>query len=194
MKKNDVPVGNILNVNDSSDFIEVDKNENENLLKDVFEIDNNYKFITDDDILSSFNKLFKDYKVVYTPYKKTKNISDKCLLDKLKVSDKVPKELFSHFDSSLSNLRKKSRKIPVEYLDNGQVIINQQKGEGNIKIKDLDKGILRVRYVNNRKLTNNLLKDDYKISKRMVNAIKFNKDIHKLSANEKTFIMSYKNF
>ena len=66
----------------------------------------------------------------------------------------------------------------------------------NIKInnKDLDKGILRVRYSNNRKLTNNLLKDDYKISKRMVNAIIFNKDMHKLSPNEKTFITNCKNF
>ena len=57
----------------------------------------------------------------------------------------------------------------------------------NIKInnKDLDKGILRVRYSsNNRKLTNNRLKDDCKISKRIINAIKFNKDIHKLSSNE----------
>ena len=44
--------------------------------------------------------------------------------------------------------------------------------------KDLDKGILRVRYSsNNRKLTNNLLKDDYKISKRMVNAIKIQLDL-----------------
>ena len=64
-------------------------------------------------------------------------------------------------------------------------IEKKQSGNGNIKLKDLDKGILRVRYSNNRKLTNKLLKDDYKISKRMVNAIKFNKDIHKLSANEK---------
>ena len=55
----------------------------------------------------------------------------------------------------------------------------------NIKIKDLDKGILRVRYSNDRKLSNKLLKDDYKISKRMVNGIKFNKNIHKLSSNEK---------
>ena len=50
--------------------------------------------------------------------------------------------------------------------------------------KDLNKGILRVRYLNNRKLTNNLLKHDYKISKKMINAIKYNKDIHKLSKNE----------
>ena len=37
----------------------------------------------------------------------------------------------------------------------------------NIKInnKELDNGILRVRYMNNRKLTNNLFKNDYKISK-----------------------------
>ena len=66
----------------------------------------------------------------------------------------------------------------------------------NIKInnKDLDKGILTVRYSNNRKLTNKLLKDDYKISKRMVNAIKFNKDIHKLIIMRKTFIMNCRNF
>ena len=87
-------------------------------------------------------------------------------------------------------------------MDNGQVIINQQTGESinnnnnnnNIKIKDLDKGILRVRYSNNRKLTNNLLKDDYKISKRMVNAIKFNKNIHKLSNNEKKIYYELQKF
>ena len=79
-------------------------------------------------------------------------------------------------------------------MDNGQVIINLQKGEGNIKIKDLDKGILRVRYSNNRKLTNHLLKDDYKISKRMVNAIKFNKDIHKLSVYEKDIYYELQKF
>ena len=44
--------------------------------------------------------------------------------------------------------------------------------------------MLRVRYLNNRKLTNNLLKHDYKISKNMVNSVKFNKDLHKLSKNE----------
>ena len=53
-----------------------------------------------------------------------------------------------------------------------------------INDKDLNKGILRVRYLNNRKLTNNLLKHDYKNSKNMVNAIKFNKNLHKLSKNE----------
>ena len=69
--------------------------------------------------------------------------------------------------------------------------IKKQTGQSinsnNIKInnKDLDKGILRIRYSNNRKLSNNLLKHDYKVTKRMLDAIKFNKDIHKLSPNEK---------
>ena len=70
----------------------------------------------------------------------------------------------------------------------------KQSGNGNIQIKDLDKGILRVRYSNNRKLTNKFLKDDYKISKRMVNAIKFNKDIHKLSSNEKNIYYELQKF
>ena len=77
-EKNNVPVGNILNINDSADLIKVGKNKNENLLKDVFEIDDNYKFITDD-ILSSIYKVFKgiykvfkDHKIVYIPYKKQK--------------------------------------------------------------------------------------------------------------------------
>ena len=53
-----------------------------------------------------------------------------------------------------------------------------------INDKDLNNGILRVRYLNNRKLTNNLLKHDYEISKNMINAIEFNKNLHKLSKNE----------
>ena len=53
-----------------------------------------------------------------------------------------------------------------------------------INKKDLNNGILRVRHLNNRKLTNSLLKHDYKIFKNMVNAKKFNKNLHELSKNE----------
>ena len=55
-EKNNKPfVIDMLNLgNDSKDLIEIDKNENKNLLKDVFEIDNQYKFITNEDILDSF--------------------------------------------------------------------------------------------------------------------------------------------
>ena len=82
--------------------------------------------------------------------------------------------------------KKKSLKIPINK------IISNQDGNGlfktnKIKINTdlLNKNILSIRYLTGKKLTNKLLKDDYKISKNMVNAIKFNKDIHKLSKNEK---------
>ena len=193
--RNNVPFFvDMLNLgNNSTDLIKVDKHENKNLLKDVFEIDNQYEFIKDEDIIDSFQKVFQDYNVVYTPYKKSKNIYVKYLLDKLYNNDCVLKELYNHFNNSLTNLKFKNKKISVNYNNDGQILlsdkITKQTGEGNIKIndRDLDKGILRVRYSsNNRKLTNNLLKDDYKISKRMINAIKF-------IIMRKTFIMNYRN-
>ena len=185
-----VPIANILDINDSTDITEVDKNE----LKDVFEIEDQYKFITDEDILNSFKKAFDDYNIVYKPYKKTRKMNVKYLLEKLGVSDSVPKEIFDHFNNSLTKLKKKSKNIPVNYIDDEMLLKGEGFNNNNIQIKDLDKGILRVRYSNNRKLTNKLLKDDYKISKRMVNAIKFNKDIHKLSSNEKNIYYELQKF
>ena len=132
------------------------------------------------------NKLNK-----YTPCIKSKNIYVNYLLNKLNNNKNVPRDIFDYFNTHLSNLKFKNKKIPVENIY-GSLVVNgketKQSDNGNIKINynDLDKGILRVRYSsNNRKLTNNLLKDDYKISKRMVNPIKFTKDSHKLSDNEK---------
>ena len=171
-EKNNIPfVVDMLNLGDNStDLIEVDKHENKNLLKDVFEIDDQYKFIKDEDIIDSFQKVFQDYNVVYTPYKKSKNIYVKYLLDKLYNNDSVPKQLYNHFNNSLANLRIKNKEIPVNYNVDGQMLlkdkIKKQTGQSinnnNIKInnKDLDKGILRITYSNNRKLSNNLLKDD----------------------------------
>ena len=196
-EKNNMPfVVDMLNLgNNSTDLIEVDKNENKNLLKYVFEIDDQYKFIKDEDIIDSFQKVFHDYNVVYTPHKKSKSIYVKYLLDKLYNNDSVPKELYNHFSNSLTNLKIKNKKIPVNYNVDGQMLLKGGSfNNNNIKIKDLDKGILRVRYSNNRKLTNNLLKNDYKISKRMVNAIKFNRDIHKLSNSEKNIYYELQKF
>ena len=197
-EKNNVPfVVDMLNLgNDSMDLIKINKNEDKNLLKDVFEIDNQYKFLTDKDIIDSFQKVFHDYNVVYTPHKKSKNTYVKYLLDKLYNNDSIPKELYNHFNNSLTNLKFRNKKIPVNYNDDGQILLKGGSVNNDIKInnKDLDQGILRIRYVNNRKLTNELLKNDYKISKRMVNAIKFNKDIHKLSNNEKNIYYTLQKF
>ena len=59
-KANNLPfVVDMLNLGDNStDSIKVDKYENKNLLKDVFEIDDQYKFLTDKYIIDSFQKVF----------------------------------------------------------------------------------------------------------------------------------------
>ena len=70
-----------------------------------------------------------------------------------------------------------------------KTIIQKITGQGYNKIKIdqdlLKKNILKVRYIsNNRKVHNDLLKDDYQISDNMKNAILKNKNINKLSKYE----------
>ena len=138
----------------------------------------NYRFNNDDEILDSFSKIFKEYDMEYNPRPNTKYYRVRYLLKKIKGN--VPVDLYNHFHATLSENNKAYHIIPIDKKEQTGSSIN------NIIIndKDLNKGILRVRYLNNRKLTNNLLKYDYKISKNMVNAVKYNKDLHKLSKNE----------
>ena len=155
---------------------------NENMegvdIADLYEQE--YNFDNDERILESFSNIYKKHNMKYEPRNNTKFIRVRYLLKKLKENDDVDTSLYNHFHTSLSERNKLYHKIPT-YEDEqvgssiNNIIIND---------KDLNKGILRVRYLNNRKLTNNLLKHDYKISKNIINAIKFNKDLHKLSKNE----------
>ena len=149
-----------------------------------------YNFDNDDSILDSFSKIYKKHDIEYEPRNNTKFIRVRYLLKKLKENDDVDTSLYNHFHTSLSERNKLYHKIPTYEDEQVGGSIN------NIMIndKDLNKGILRVRYLNNRKLTNNLLKHDYKISKNMVNAIKFNKDLHKLSKNEMKIYHELKKF
>ena len=142
--------------------------------------DQQYNFDNDESILDSFQKVYKEHDIKYEPRNNTKFIRVRYLLKKLKENDDVDTSLYNHFHTSLSENNKLYHKIPTYQDEQTGSSIN------NILIndKDLNNGILRVRYLNNRKLTNNLLKHDYKISKNMINAIKFNKDLHKLSKNE----------
>ena len=155
----------------------INKEMNDDIMSKIYE--QNYRFNNDDEILDSFSKIFKEYNMEYNPRPNTRYYRVRYLLNKIK--ENVPVDLYNHFHTTLSENNKAYHIIPIEKKD-------EQTGSSinNIMIndKDLDKGILRVRYLNNRKLTNNLLKHDYKISKNMVNAIKFNKDLHKLSKNE----------
>ena len=152
------------------------KYDYDDIMSKIYE--QNYRFNNDDEILDSFSKIFKEYDMEYNPRSNTRYYRVRYLLNKIKGN--VPVDLYNHFHTTLSENNKAYHIIPIEK--------NEQTGSSinNIIIndKDLNNGILRVRYLNNRKLTNNLLKHDYKISKNMVNAIKFNKDLHKLSKNE----------
>ena len=140
----------------------------------------NYRFDNDDEILNSFSKIFKEYNMEYNPRPNTQHYRVRYLLNKLKENEDIPVNLYNHFHTRLSEKNKAYHIIPIEK--------NEQVGSSvnNIIInsKDLNNGILRVRYLNNRKLLNNLLKQDYKISKNMVKAIEYNNDIHKFSKNE----------
>ena len=179
-------VKNITNNYYSNDNDEDDKYMkyiNENIdgvdIADLY--DQQYKFDDDESILDSFSKIYEKHNIKYKPQNNTKFIRVRYLLKKLKDNDDIDTSLYNHFHTSLSERNKLYHKIPT-YEDD----IQTGSSINNIMIndKDLNKGILRIRYLNNRKLTNNLLEHDYKISKNMVNAIKFNKDLHKLSKNE----------
>ena len=168
------------NVNDDDDdkYVEL---MNEKMNEDIINLyEEEYNFDNDDSILDSFQKIYRKHDIKYKPQYGTKFIRVRYLLKKLKDNDEIDRNLYNHFHTSLSEKNKLYHKIPTqeEYQEGSSInniIINN---------KDLDKNILRVRYLNNRKLTNNLLKHDYKISKNMVNAVKYNKDLHKLSKNE----------
>ena len=184
-KIKDNSVNNITNNYYSNENDEDDKNMefiNEKMNDDIINLyEEEYNFDNDDSILESFSKIYKKHDIKYKPQNNTKFIRVRYLLKKLKDNDDIDTTLYNHFHTSLSEKNKLYHKIPTyedEYQEGSSInniIINN---------KDLDKNILRVRYLNNRKLTNNLLKHDYKISKNMVNAIKYNKDLHKLSKNE----------
>ena len=186
---------------------EIDKNLNKYLIEkpDISKYKDQYTFKNDSDILNSFNKIFTDYDLSYKPRSKTTEVSTQYLLNKLEKSKKIPKELFQYFDNNLRNKKKLNVKFKLYYPDdiplipeniedddnedNNNSIVPVQDGQGlnNIKIDEnaLNKNILKIRYLNGRKLNNKLLKFDYKISNKMKEAIKFNKNIHKLSQNEK---------
>ena len=153
--------------------------------------DQHYNFDDDKGILDSFSKIYKEHNIKYEPRDNTKFIRVRYLLKKLKENDNVDTSLYNHFHTSLFE-KKIYHKMPTYEEEEHQ--IGSSVNNIIINDKDLNKGILRLRYLNNRKLTNNLLKHDYKISKNMVNAIKFNKDLHKLSKNEMKIYHELKKF
>ena len=184
---------------------EIDKNLNKYLIEkpDISKYKDQYTFKDNNDILNSFIKIINDYELSYKPRSKTTEVSTQYLLNKFEKSKKIPKELFQYFDNNLRDKKKLNLKfklhkrinIPLipdnddEDDDNNSITPVERQGGtlNNIKIDEnaLNKNILKIRYLNGPKLNNKLLKHDYKITKNMKEAIKFNKNIHKLSQNEK---------
>ena len=134
---------------------------------------------------------------IYNIYKTNNNLKDITIdYDDYKNAMKDI-EKFRNIDIT-KNVKSKSKSLPSsskkslipKLKDNlSKTIIQNITGEGYNKIKIdqdlLKKNILKVRYIsNNRKIHNNLLKNDYQISDNMKNAILKNKNINKLSKNE----------
>ena len=115
----------------------------------------NYRFDNDDEILNSFSKIFKEYDMEYNPRQNTRYYRVRYLLNKLKENENVPVDLYNYFHTTLSENNKAYHIIPIDKK-------NEQVGSSvnNVIIndKDLNKGILRIRYLNNRKLTNKIIK------------------------------------
>ena len=182
--------------------------------EDVTIYSKNYPMNNMNDIVMSLNKIFNKYNISYKPRKNSIKVKINYLLGKLEKNKNINDDLFKYFDNNVRNLKKLNHElyfnendklynrenilmepnnttsdIDIDTLSNLN-IVPIQKGQGvlnNIKIdkNSLNKNILKIRYLNGRKLNNKLLKHDYKISKNMKDAIKFNKNIHKLSSNEK---------
>ena len=129
-------------------------------------------------------KTNNDLKDVTIDYDEYKNAMDD--IEKFRNID-ITKSVKSK-SKSLPSASKKSL-IPKLKDDLSETIIENILGQGYNKIKIdqdlLKKNILKVRHIsNNRKVHNDLLKDNYQISNNMKFAILKNKNINKLSKNE----------
>ena len=125
------------------------------------------------------NNDLKDVTIDYNEYKNA--------LEDIEKFRNVDIKKYVKSKSFPSNSNKKSL-IP-KLKDNLSKTIENMLGQGYSKIKIdqdlLKKNILKIRYIsNNRKIHNNLLKNDYQISDNMKIAILKNKNINKLSKNE----------
>ena len=138
-----------------------------------------------------------DREYIYNIYKTNNDLKDMTIDYNEYKNALVDIEKFRNIDIS-KDIKTKSKSLPSNskkslipsLKDNlSKTIMEKITGQGYNKIKIdqdlLKKNILKVRYIsNNRKVHNDLLKNDYQISDNMKNAILKNKNINKLSKNE----------
>ena len=143
-----------------------------------------------------------DRENIYNIYKTNNDLKD-ITIDYNKYKDAMEDiEKFRNVDITRDIKPSSSKKSSIPKLkDNlSKTFVKSIVGQGYNKIKIdqdlLKKNILKVRYIsNNRKMNNDLLKDDYKISDNMKNDILKNKNINRLSKNEYVYntLQKYKN-
>ena len=132
-----------------------------------------------------------DRENIYNTYKNNNDLKD------VTINHNEYKNIIEDIEKNRNNdIKTKSKSLPsskslIPSLKENisKTIIEKFTGEGYNKIKIdqdlLKKNILKVRYIsNNRKVHNDLLKNDYQISDNMKNAILKNKNINKLTKNE----------
>ena len=107
--------------------------------------------------------------------------------------DRINNQLIPEIIEYTDNVNNNQLPKIVDTDDNNDIIpVQQGQGLNNIKIDEnaLNKNILKIRYLNGRKLNNQLIKYDYKISKDMKKA----KNLIKIFINyllmKKIFIMN----
>ena len=143
---------------------EIGKSDRENIYN-IYKTNNDLKNVTID---------YNEYKNALEDIEKFRNVD---ITKDIKTKSK-----------SLPSTSSKSL-IPKIRENISKTILEKITGDGYNKIKIdqdlLKKNILKVRYIsNNRKVHNDLLKNDYQISDNMKNAILKNKNINKLTKNE----------
>ena len=131
-----------------------------------------YNIYKSNDDLKNINIDYNEYKNALEDIEKFRNV-----------------DITKDIKTKSKSLPSKKSLIPALKNNLSKTIMQNITGEGYNKIKIdqdlLKKNILKVRYIsNNRKVHNDLLKDDYKISNNMKNAILKNKNINKLTKNE----------
>ena len=136
--------------------------------------ENIYNIYKTNNDLKNININYEEYKNALKDIEKFRNVD-------------ISKDIKTK-SKSLPSSSKKSL-IPALKENISKTIIQNITGDGYNKIKIdqdlLKKNILKVRYIsNNRKVHNDLLKNDYQISDNMKNAILKNKNINKLTKNE----------
>ena len=105
---------------DYINYADLKKLDNENKF-------NKYKFDNDDDIIKSFETIFKENDIEYKPYSISEFHKIEYLLDKLEYDDRIDKNLYNYFYNTLRDKKKLTHRIPINK------IISNQDGNGLFK-------------------------------------------------------------